>query len=62
MVRDLYRKSNERDRAQKGGGYVVVMRGIRRIPLMPPIPLCIGFTEDFTPQNEGIAEKLCSAR
>lgn len=29
------------------------MRGIRCIPLMPPIPLHIGIPEDSHPQNEG---------
>ena len=40
------------------------MRGMRLIPLMPPIPLCIGFTEDFHPQNEGDSRKtpLCSLK
>jgi len=29
------------------------MRGIGANPLMLPIPLCIGVTGDFTPQNDG---------
>ena len=33
------------------------MRGIRRIPLMPPIPLRIRVAEDFHPQNEGDSRK-----
>ena len=45
------------NRAQKGGGYVGVMRGIRRIPLMPSIPLCIGVAEDSYPPNEGDSRK-----
>ena len=40
------------------------MRGIRRIPLMPSIPLRIRVTEDFTLQNEGDSRKtlFCSLK